>query len=87
MDDISLIEHIMGDKSVAKKLRQTGYTTLQRIGKAKPATLATKTNFNIELAGKIINSAKLLNRQAQSSAKINSETKAKGKLEAKAKTK
>jgi len=87
MDDINLIEHIVGDKTVANKLRKTGFTTLQKVIKVKPALLAGKTGFSIELVGKIISSAKLLNRQARPTAITNSKTKAKAKTKTKSKKK
>lgn len=63
MDDISLIGHMSGQgEVVADKLRQAGYTTLQKIIEEEPSVLAESTGLEPNIVGKIINSAKALSR-------------------------
>lgn len=63
MDDISLIGHMSGQgEVVADKLRQAGYTTLQKIIEEEPSVLAESTGLKPNIVGKIINSAKALSR-------------------------
>lgn len=60
-DDISLIGHMSGQgEAAADKLRQAGYTTLQKIIEEKPSVLAESTGLEPSIVRKIINSAKSL---------------------------
>ena len=60
-DDISLIGHMSGQgEAIADKLRQVGFTTLQKIIEEKPAVLAESTGLEPNIVSKIINSAKSL---------------------------
>ncbi len=80
-DDISLIGHMSGHgKAAADKLRQAGYTTLQKIIEEKPLVLAESTGLAPGIISKIINSAKSLGGVrpvARTKAKVKKKTKKK----------
>jgi len=88
MNDMSLIGHMSGQgEVVADKLRQTGYTTLQKIIEEKPSVLAESTGLEPNIVNNIITSAKNLGGvrpAAETEAKV--EKKAKTIAKAKIRT-
>ncbi len=82
MNDMSLIGHMSGQgEVVADKLRQAGYTTLQKIMEEKPSVLAESTGLELSIISKIINSTKALSRTHPA---VEAKAKAKKKAEKKA---
>lgn len=79
MNDISLIGHMSGQGEVAAdKLRQAGYTTLQKIIEENPSVLVESTGLEPSMVSKIINSAKSLGGvRPAAKAKIKKKTKKK----------